>query len=463
MDSLSFNFDDDPAPSEPAPANPTWTVTSITAEIHRLLTRRFDDVRVAGEVSGYKVWNSGHAYFTLKDEGAQLRCVMFRGPFRYLRFKPADGLAVIARGSVEVRQERGEYQLIVSGMEPQGYGALQLAFEQLKRKLADEGLFDPARKRPLPAYPRHIGIVTSPKGAVIRDMLSVLRRRWPGLHIRLYPTQVQGEGAAEGICAGLAYFSSTAWPEVIIVGRGGGSLEDLWTFNEESVARAIAASSIPVVSAVGHETDFTIADFVADLRAPTPSAAAERVVQAKAELGGRIDTLGRHLDAALRLRLARTRARVEAVTSHRVFSAERGRLRTSAQRLDDLAGRAERALHHHVRRAQEALRRERDRLEAFRWERQVAERRERVGRAALRLAALAEDRLHRARAEWHRHAGKLEALSPLGVLARGYSLVWDADGRRLLRSAQDVAVGDSVSITLHDGRLRAAVTATESR
>jgi exodeoxyribonuclease VII large subunit len=298
---------------------------------------------------------------------------------------------------------------------------------------------------------------------VVRDILRVLSSRYANLEVLIYPCRVQGAEAAPEIVAGIRALSALRDLDVLIVARGGGSLEDLWPFNEEAVARALAASRVPTISAVGHETDFTIADFVADLRAPTPSAAAERVVQAKAELGGRIDTLGRHLDAALRLRLARTRARVEAVTSHRVFSAERGRLRTSAQRVDDLAGRAERALHHHVRRAQEALRRERDRLEAFRWERQVAERRERVGRAALRLAALAEDRLHRARAEWHRHAGKLEALSPLGVLARGYSLVWDADGRRLLRSAQDVTVGDSVSITLHDGRLRAAVTATEPR
>ena len=258
-----------------SPSEGVLTVTALTAQMQRLFTREYGDVRVAGEISGFKVWTSGHAYFTLKDAGAQIRCVLFRGAMRYLRFRPADGLAVVARGSVEIRAERGEYQLIVTGLEPQGYGALQLAFEQLKQRLAEEGLFAAERKRPLPRFPRRIGIVTSPKGAVIRDMISVLRRRWPAIEVRLYPAQVQGQGAAAEVCAGLDYFSRTAWADVVIVGRGGGSLEDLWTFNEESVARAIAACATPVISAVGHETDFTIADFVADLRAPTPSAAAE--------------------------------------------------------------------------------------------------------------------------------------------------------------------------------------------
>ncbi len=450
MDSLSFNFEEE----EPAPANPTWTVTSITAEIHRLLTRRFDDVRVAGEISGYKVWNSGHAYFTLKDEGAQLRCVIFRGSIRYLRFKPADGLAIIARGSVEVRQERGEYQFIVSGMEPQGYGALQLAFEQLKRKLADEGLFDPARKRPLPAYPRRIGIVTSPKGAVIRDMLCVLRRRWPGLHIRLYPTQVQGEGAADGICAGLAHFSATAWPDVIIVGRGGGSLEDLWTFNEESVARAIAASSIPVVSAVGHETDFTIADFVADLRAPTPSAAAELTVRDRAEVLRAIDTAESRAVRATRYVLASTSRRLVEQGVHRAASLLSRRIGRAIQRVDDAEQSIAAALRSAItsrykrwRAADSAVRAQdiRVRLETAK---------ARAGTLAARLDELALRRLSAAAQRFAPLAASLETLSPLGVLQRGYAVV-ETDDRAIVRDSAIILPGQHLNIRLAKGRLGA--------
>jgi len=221
---------------------------------------------------------SGHYYFSLKDSQGQIRCVLFKRAARFIKFRPQDGLAVLARGNLAVYEARGEYQLIVELLQPRGSGALQIAFEQLKKKLAAEGLFEQARKRTLPKLPRRIGIVTSPSGAVLHDMLQILGRRFAGLHIRLYPAQVQGEGSVEQICRALQYFSESAWAEIVIVARGGGSLEDLWTFNEEEVARAIAASKTPTVSAIGHETDFTIADFVADLRAPTPSAAAEIVI-----------------------------------------------------------------------------------------------------------------------------------------------------------------------------------------
>jgi exodeoxyribonuclease VII large subunit len=233
---------------------------------------------VSGEISGVKLASSGHYYFNLKERDAVLKCVAYRSANRYWKFKPADGLAVLARGHIDVYEMRGEYQLQVDVLEPQGIGALQLAFEQLKKKLAGEGLFAAERKRPLPRFPRRIGIVTSPRGAAIADIVHILSRRFPGLAIRLYPALVQGPGAAEEVCRGIDYFSRTGWPDVVIVGRGGGSLEDLWTFNEEAVARSIAACSVPVISAVGHETDVTIADFVADLRAPTPSAAAELAV-----------------------------------------------------------------------------------------------------------------------------------------------------------------------------------------
>src|SRR6516162_3748020 len=261
-----------------APQRRVYTVSELNAEIRAVLDAEFGDVWVSGEISGTKLATSGRYYFTLKEREAQVRCVAFRSAHRYWKMKPQDGMAVLARGRLDVYEARGEYQLLVEMLEPQGFGALQLAFEQLKKKLAAEGLFAAERKRPLPRFPRRIGIVTSPRGAVIADLVQILSRRFPGLQIRLFPAMVQGEGSVEEICRGIRYFSRVAWADVLIVGRGGGSLEDLWSFNEEAVARAIAASPVPVVSAVGHESDVTIADFVADLRAPTPSAAAELVV-----------------------------------------------------------------------------------------------------------------------------------------------------------------------------------------
>ena len=266
------------------PVRRIYSVAELSLEIRNLLERQFPDVWVTGEVSNLRAAGSGHLYFTLKDETAQLRAVCFRNQARYLKFKPQDGLAVIARGRLSVYEARGEYQLYVEFLEPAGLGALQLAFEQLKQKLAAEGLFDPARKKPLPMLPRVIGVVTSPTGAVIRDILRILHRRFRNINVLIYPVKVQGEGAAQEIAQGIEYFNRQAPVDVMIVARGGGSLEDLWAFNEEVVARAIAASKIPVISAVGHETDFTIADFVADLRAPTPSAAAELVVRRKQDL-----------------------------------------------------------------------------------------------------------------------------------------------------------------------------------
>src|SRR6185312_6605960 len=255
-----------------------FSVSELTSEIRGIFSQQFRDVWVLGEISGCKAATSGHFYFSLKDATSQVKAVLFRGSARWLKFRPQDGMMVLARGSLDVYEARGEYQLIVEVLEPRGAGALQLAFEQLKKKLEAEGLFEAGRKRPLPKLPQRIGIVTSPAGAVVRDILHVLERRFAGLHIRLFPAQVQGEGAREQICAGLKYFGEGRWADVVIVARGGGSLEDLWTFNEEAVAKAIAASAVPVISAIGHETDFTIADFVADVRAPTPSAAAEIVI-----------------------------------------------------------------------------------------------------------------------------------------------------------------------------------------
>src|SRR5712691_8736350 len=258
-----------------------FTVSQLTERLRAVVEEQFPAVWVEGEISNFRVFGSGHAYFTLKDEAAQVRGVLFRTRVRRLRFEPGDGQHVLAFGSLEVYAQRGEYQLVVELLEPRGLGALQLAFEQLKQRLGAEGLFETARKRPLPPFPRKIGVVTSPSGAAIRDILRIIGRRFAGLHIVLAPCRVQGEGAAEEIAQGIVGLNRLGGVDVIIAGRGGGSLEDLWAFNEEVVARAIAGSKIPVISAVGHEVDVTIADFVADLRAPTPSAAAELVVREK--------------------------------------------------------------------------------------------------------------------------------------------------------------------------------------
>ncbi|MGJ5815451.1 exodeoxyribonuclease VII large subunit [Paludibaculum fermentans] len=450
MEQLTF----DSAPS-------VFTVTEVTAAIHRLLTLNFDDVRISGEISGYKVWTSGHAYFTLKDSGSQLRCVLFKNTLRYMRFKPADGLAVVARGSVEVRQERGEYQLIVSSLEPQGLGALQLAFEQLKARLAAEGLFAAERKRPLPAFPRRIGIVTSPRGAVIRDMLTVLRRRFPGLHIRLFPTPVQGDGSIDGICEGLLHFAESGWPDVIIVGRGGGSIEDLWTFNEEAVARCIVECPMPVVSAVGHETDFTIADFVADLRAPTPSAAAELIVRNRADVLAALDTTTHRVERAIHFRLSQAGRRLHEQGIQHAASLLQRRIARLGQRLDDVDQR----LRQHDPRTRLATSRRRldTAVHALddRMQRRMLAAAQRVQNAAQPLPELMRRRLDAASLRLNPLAARLQALSPLGVLDRGYAIVQNDSGR-IVKSPSDAPPGMGLDIRLRTGRVRATVDAGAS-
>jgi exodeoxyribonuclease VII large subunit len=433
-----------------------FTVSALTAEIRTLLTREFDDIRVSGEISSYKVWPSGHAYFTLKDQNSQLRCVLFRNALRLMRFKPQDGLAVIARGSVDVREERGEYQFIVSSLEPQGLGELQLAFEQLKKRLEAEGLFAAARKRPLPKFPTRIGMVTSPKGAVIRDMLNILGRRFPGLQVRLYPTLVQGESAAAGVCEGIEHFSKSGWAEVVIVGRGGGSLEDLWAFNEESVARAIAACSVPVVSAVGHETDFTIADFVADLRAPTPSAAAELVVPNLEDILEHIRATAARSERAMHYRLAITSRRLTERGITKATGLLQRRIGRLLQRVDDLEYRSR-------TRMTAAIATDRRLFEDLQRRLRSQDLRVRVMRGRQRLA-LAEHsagqamlgRLHGARRRLDPLAARLETLSPLRVLERGYSIVQMPDGRVVTRY-EDAPVEAKIRVRLAKGQLGARV------
>ncbi len=447
-------------PQRQAAARRALTVAELTDRIQGTLEVEFADVWVEGEISNLKFADSGHWYFSLKDERAQIRAVVWKTAARGIRFRPKDGMKVLARGAVRVYAPRGEYQIAIEELEVLGKGSLQQAFEDLKEKLDKEGLFDAKRKRPLPMLPRRIGVVTSPTGAVLRDILRVLRSRYRNLEVLLYPARVQGEGAAAEIVQGIRALGSVAGLDVLIVARGGGNLEDLWAFNEESVARALAASLVPTISAVGHETDFTIADFVADLRAATPSAAAEQVVKAKVDLEAHLGALDKHLHSALSLRLTRVRSRVAALTSHRVFEAERGRLHNAAQRVDELVRRAESGLTRTRERSRDRLRHAESRLPAFRWERQLSDRREAVTRHVEALRSRLAASLEARRAALAQNAARLDSLSPLAVLSRGYALAWKGD--RLLRHASEVAAGDSIRLRLHQGALHATVTSKEN-
>src|SRR5262245_44540573 len=313
------------------------SVTELTVRVRDLLEGEFFEVWVEGELSNCKIWNTGHLYFTLKDSATQLRGFMFRSSLRYLKFKPADGLRVVARGKITVYEPKGEYQLVCEHLEPHGLGALQLAFDQLKKRLQAEGLFDPARKRPLPALPRKIGIVTSLEGAAIRDIIKVLRRRYPNAHLVIAPARVQGGDAPPDIARALRQIGRVPGVDVVIVGRGGGSIEDLWAFNEEQVAHAISRMPMPVISAVGHETDTTIADFVADVRAPTPSAAAEIVVARKDEFWGQIDGLHERVRVATLRRVQALSRRVHVFDARPSFAGFPGRLAMRGRHVSELS------------------------------------------------------------------------------------------------------------------------------
>lgn len=449
--------DEAPEPEPPAPVRHILSVGELTTAIRELMETSFPEVWVEGELSNARVWNTGHLYFTLKDRTAQIKGVMFRSALRYLRFKPEDGLRVVLRGRISVYDPKGEYQIVAEHLEPQGFGPLQLAFEQLKKKLAAEGLFDPARKRPLPALPRRIGIVTSIDGAALRDMIRVLRRRYPNAHLVIAPSRVQGEDASGEIVRALRQLGRVDDVDVIIVGRGGGSLEDLWAFNEERVARAIAASPVPVISAVGHETDFTIADFVADLRAPTPSAAAEIVVRQKDDFVAHVDRLGERAFAAISGHRRRLDSRLHQLRARPGFAGLPGRVAMRGRHTAELTAllqRAERTVIATRRRRAELLRRT---LDQFDPRHRLA-----VIRAALvardsRLASAIARRQHAAAMRLRAAAGRLDTLSPLGVLARGYAVCWNADRTRIVRDASTVAPGDTVHVTLERGALECEI------
>ncbi len=425
------------------------TVSRLTALIRGVLEENFEHVWVEGEVSNLATPSSGHCYFTLKDSGAQVRCVMFRASSRALKFRLQNGMALIIKGRVSVYDQRGEYQLVVEYMEPKGIGALQLAFIQLKEKLAKEGLFDEARKKPLPLLPNRIGIITSATGAAIHDIMKILRRRYVNVELLICPVKVQGEGAAEEIAAALRNLNRYGKVDVIIAGRGGGSLEDLWPFNEEIVARAIFDSRIPVVSAVGHEIDYTIADFVADLRAPTPSAAAELVVKNKAELATAVDNLSRRLEFAMEQGLRQLRSRIDGL--NRAVKDPVMLLGYLSQRIDDLYERLDRAL-------TTGMVQRRDRLESLTNHLRLTSPEtdmERCREKLLKLAAAMETAMRGVLDEKHEktavNAARLQALSPLATLARGYSVACKLPEAMIIKNSSQIDEGDRLKLTFQRG------------
>ena len=456
---LPFDEADDAAALEvrEAAGPRVYTVSELTSEVRLLLETTWSDVRVEGEISNCRLWNTGHIYFSLKDSGAQLRAVMFKGAARSLKFKLEDGLAVVARGRLNVYEPKGEYQIVCEEIEPKGLGARQLALEQLKKRLQAEGLLDPARKRPLPSLPRRIGIVTSIDGAALRDILKVLRRRYPNAHLVIAPTRVQGDSAAEEIARALGNIGRVEGVDVVIAGRGGGSIEDLWAFNEEAVARAIARCPVPVISAVGHETDVTLADLVADLRAPTPSAAAEIVVAAKNEFVARIDRLSDRLSGAARGRVIDGAHALQRLVGRPAFAGFPSRLALRGRHVAELLSDLHRAGRDVASRRQRRFQALRLRLESLNLKVSIGRIHTRLAQGDARLRAASTQRLHRANARLGALAARIDSLSPLAVLGRGYAVCWDTARGSILRDAASVSAGDAVRVTLHRGELSCVV------
>jgi exodeoxyribonuclease VII large subunit len=439
------------------PERRVWKVRDLVAAVRSHVEREYSDAWVEGEISNFRAPDSGHLYFTLKDGNAEIRVVMFRSAARLLRFRPADGLQVVVRGRVTVYEDRGELQISAEYVEPKGAGSLQLAFEQLKVKLEAEGLFAAERKKPIPSLPSRIGIVTSPQAAALRDILNILQRRHHSANVLIYPAQVQGDAASSEVAAGVRYFSQHHNVDVIIVARGGGSAEDLAAFNDEGLVRTVAASELPVISAVGHETDFTILDFAADLRAPTPSAAAELVILSRQEIDGHAAALHERLSRAMRYRLLMGRQALTELAQHGAFVGMMEVIHKQQQKLDDLTHRLELA----QRQLLERMRR--------RWEVISAAVRHYDLRLALSgmrkeldswnaaLVAIMRNVLlqHRVRSE--RLQTAVESLSPLAILERGYALVFDSEGK-LLKDARRVKVDDQISARLAHGEIEAKVT-----
>jgi len=451
-DQLGFNF-------RPADRR-VWTVRDLVAAVRTHIEREYSDAWVEGEVSNFRAPDSGHLYFTLKDGNAQIRVVMFRSAAKLLRFRPADGMQVVARGRVTVYEDRGELQISAEYIEPKGAGSLQVAFEQLKAKLEAEGLFAAERKKAIPTLPTRIGIVTSPQAAALRDILNILQRRHHTANVLIYPAQVQGDAAAGEIAAGVRYFNQQRNVEVIIVARGGGSAEDLAAFNDEGLARTVAGGVIPLISAVGHETDFTILDFVADLRAPTPSAAAELVIRSRQEVEDQASTLQERLARAMRYRLLMGRQALTELAQHGAFGRMVDLINQRQQRLDDLTHRLERA----ERQLLERMRR--------RWEivssavrhydlRLVLSGiRKELNSGTAALVAAMRNFLLQCKVRNERMVTALEALSPLAILERGYALVFDSSGK-LLKDASRAKAGEEIRARLARGEIHAVVNKTK--
>jgi len=444
-------------PIAPEPRR-VFSVSQLTDRIRSLLEERFFEIWVEGEISNCFVAKTGHMYFTLKDTQAQIKAVTFRSAIRYLRFKPQDGLRVVARGRLTVYDPKGEYQIVCEHLEPEGLGARQLAFDQLKERLAREGLFDPRRKRALPALPRKIGVVTSLDGAAVRDIIKVLRRRYANAHIVIRPARVQGEGAALDIARGMAAIGKVKGVDVVIVGRGGGSIEDLWAFNEEVVARAIAGCPVPTISAVGHETDITIADFVADLRAPTPSAAAEMVVARKDDFCAHIDRLAHRVNTLMQGRLHKVRARLGTIEAKSGYAGFAMRIAMRGRRADDLSHQLLRALRAQLARRERGYQTLRLALERFDVRRRFGTIRTQLVAVEGRLRSSVDRQVHVADARLRGAAARLESLSPLAVLARGYAVCWNEDRTAIIRDAAVVERGERVHVRLERGELECSVT-----
>jgi exodeoxyribonuclease VII large subunit len=437
-----------------------WSIRELVAGVRRRLEREYDNVWVEGEISNCRPAASGHIYLTLKDGDAQLAIVMFRAQASLLRFRPQDGLAVLVRGRITVYDQRGQLQMIAETMEPRGAGALQLAYEQVKAQLQAEGLFDEARKRPLPAFPHCVGVVTSTSGAVLHDIIKVVRRRHARLHLLVYPAAVQGAGCAASVAAGIRWFNANPGRvELILIARGGGSIEDLAGFNDEGLARTIAASDLPVVSAVGHETDFTIADFVADLRAPTPSAAAEMITAAQHRVEDRVEDLDRRFRRAVQYRLMIARQRYSALAAEQVLIRARDAIGRGAQQVDELERRLDVALMRKVHVLSEGVARLTTRVERQNPTVKLVVARRRLQSAEQCIERLAVSTISGRRTALQHAEATLQALSPLAVLSRGYALVYGADGK-LLRSASQAKAGDSIQARLATGTLDAQVTKT---
>ena len=452
-DQMGFNFR--------PPERRVWKVHDLVAAVRSHIEREYSDAWVEGEISNFRAPDSGHLYFTLKDGNSQIRVVMFRTSARLLRFRPADGLQVVVRGRVTVYEERGELQISAEYIEPKGAGSLQLAFEQLKAKLEAEGLFAAERRKSIPALPSRIGIITSTQAAALRDILNVIARRHHSVNVLIYPAQVQGDLAAQEVAAGVRYFNQSGSVDVIVIARGGGSAEDLAAFNHEGLARTVASSEIPVISAVGHETDFTIVDFVADLRAPTPSAAAELVIRSRQEVEEHAAALQERLARAVRYRLLMGLQALTELAQHGAFARMMEVIHQRQQKLDDLTHRielAERQLLERMRRHWEIIS---SAVRHYDLRLVLSGMRKELESRTSALAGVMRNVLLQKRVRSERLQTALESLSPLAILDRGYALVFDAQGN-LLKDAGKANVGEEISARLAHGELRATVTKQES-